>query len=150
MQMNRYNNIIQSMIRKLSRGYECYLAGIGEHESKNLWIVHYHFCNERLGIKNFGKDFNGEFLVSYDNSATFKVEELISAVEDSNPSFKFDGKDIASLLGKRIGLVLRGEEFVAEMQGELCLGVHIKVGQITTIDNVRSGNHPVFGIKPLL
>ena len=95
-------------------------------------------CLERNGF--LPKAFS--FIRSYKESALGFFKGFISAVEQSNPGYKWDF-DERKLVGKTIGVVLGDEEY-RKLDGNI--GTRLVFSQARSADVIRGGN---FSIPPL-
>ena len=79
---------------------------------------YYSEMRERFGTKDDVNDWVGRHFVSCKESAKGMFSRFCNAVNESNANFVFDGKthcDEQTLVGKRIGLVFREEEYNSNM-----------------------------------
>jgi hypothetical protein len=88
-------------------------------------------------------DWYGNFVRSYKESALGFFKGFITAIEQSNPGYKW-GWDEQTLVKKKIGLVLAYEEYLNKRNE---LKERIYVAQNRSIDAIRSGDFIVPEVK---
>ena len=91
------------------------------------------------------KQWQGNFIRSYKESALPFFKALITSVENSNKGFTFDGEDDQSLLKKSVGLAIGYEEYInstGKKRERMSIEPH-------SIDKVRSGEIKVPELKKL-
>jgi hypothetical protein len=90
--------------------------------------------------KNF---WGGSFFRSYKEKAQPMFKGFINAIEKSNPGYKWNW-DEKTLKGKKIGIVLMEEEYVAS-QGASAGQVKTRliVQEVRTLENIRKGEFKV-------
>jgi hypothetical protein len=89
--------------------------------------------------ERFG-NWSGRLIRSYKETALSFFKQFVTAVENSNPNFKFDETDEQKLVGKLVGVVL-GEEEYENDKGETKIA--LKVKQIRSADKIRSGDFKI-------
>ena len=114
---------------KLAAGaYICKITGVEDvpinpNTGKGDYLrIHYdiaegHFAGYYKGLREAHPDwtFIGSYIRSYKEAALGIFKRFCSAVSNSNGNYVFDGKtnaDESTLIGKKIGLVLREEEYI--------------------------------------
>lgn len=91
------------------------------------------------------KQWQGNFIRSYKESALPFFKALITSVENSNKGFTFDGEDEQSLVKKSVGLAIGYEEYInstGKKRERMSIEPH-------SIDKVRSGEIDVPELKKL-
>ena len=88
----------------------------------------------------------GVFHACYKDTALSFFAKFIGAVEESNSDYKFDSENEHEMVGKLVGLVLREEEYLDKQKD---IKIKLGVGKYTSVDKIRAGNYPEFGLKPL-
>lgn len=83
---------------------------------------------------------------SYKDSALCFFKGFMTALEESNPGYRFDDRDVQGLVGKRMGVVL-GEEEYQKRSGEI--GTRLYVCQVRSLDAIRAGDFKVPDLKCL-
>lgn len=83
---------------------------------------------------------------SYKPKALGFFKAFKTALEESNPGYKFDELDLRSMVGKRFGLVL-GEEEYQKNNGSI--GTRLYVAQTRSIQAIQKGDFKVPDLKRL-
>ena len=83
---------------------------------------------------------------SYKDKALGFFKSFLTALEESNPGYRFDGRNINGLVGKRMGVVL-GEEEYQKRNGEI--GERLYVYQVRSLAAIQSGDFKVPELKKL-
>lgn len=91
-----------------------------------------------------GWPYAGVLIRSYKPKAQPFFKGFLSAVEASNPGYRFDN-DERTLRGRLVGLVLGEEEY--EYNGEL--RTRLRVASVRSVDTIRSGEYDTPTIKKL-
>lgn len=87
----------------------------------------------------------GKFIRSYKKKAAGFFKGFVTAVEESNPKYKWAWEE-QTLNGKMIGLVLGSEEYVSN-SGEV--KERLYVAQNRSVDAIRKGDYKVPELKKL-
>jgi hypothetical protein len=95
------------------------------------------------GIPTPGYDPN-VFYACYKESALPFFVKFLTAVNQSNPGFSFNGEDLTAFIGQKIGVVLREEPYISK-RGRA--GTKLSVVHYCTVNDVRSGNYPNFDLN---
>lgn len=77
---------------------------------------------------------------SYKESALGFFKAFISAVEESNPRYKFDDQNLRQLVGKKMGVVL-GEESYTKSNGDP--GTRLYVYQVRSVGAIAEGKYKI-------
>lgn len=89
----------------------------------------------------------GTFYRSYKDTAKGFFKGFITAVENSNPGYKWNWNE-QSLKGKKIGIVLREEEYIPQQGNDAGkLKTRLAVDQVHSADKIRKGDYKVKEIK---
>ena len=106
---------------------------IAEGEFKDYYL-------ELYKTMNF---WGGSFYRSYKEKAQSFFKGFITAVEESNPTFKWDWNE-QKLKGQRIGVVLREEEYIPQ-QGPNAGKVKTRliVDEVRSADKIRKGDFKI-------
>ena len=83
---------------------------------------------------------------SYKDNALGFFKAFLTALEESNPGYRFDSRNINGLVGKRMGVVL-GEEEYQKRNGEI--GERPYVYQVRSLAAIQSGDFKVPELKCL-
>ena len=83
---------------------------------------------------------------SYKDACLGYFKQRKTAVEKSNPGFRFDCNSPSSLVGKYIGVVL-GEEEYEKANGSV--GKRLYVAQVRSIQSIQSGDFKVPDLKTI-
>lgn len=83
---------------------------------------------------------------SYKDNALGFFKAFLTALEESNPGYRFDSRNISGLVGKRMGVVL-GEEEYQKRNGEI--GERLYVYQVRSLAAIQSGDFKVPELKCL-
>lgn len=76
---------------------------------------------------------------SYKQNALPFFKAFTTAVEESNPGYKFDN-DENKLRGKIVGIILQEEEY---KKNDGSIGTRLVVARFTSVDNIRKGDFKV-------
>lgn len=132
----------------IANGYVCRIKSVEDNESgeylkfefdiaEGTFKGYYAALEEAINI------WLGNFIKSYKEAALPFFKGFITAIENSNPGFKYEDGNEQSLKGKLIGLVMREEEY-QKRGGDIA--VNVKVDEVRSVDKIRKGD---FKIKPL-
>lgn len=132
-------------------GYICGITNVIDDEQKEYLKIEYDFAEGKF--KNYWRELNkakgfwgGSFIRSYKEKALPFFKGFKTAVEQSNPGYKFDEDNLAALKRKLIGLVLGEEEYQAN---DGSIKSRLYVAQILSADKIKSGNFKVPSLKKL-
>lgn len=94
--------------------------------------------------KRWGGDWYTNFIRSYKEKALGMFKHFINCVEESNKGFSWDWNEKA-LIGKRVGVVLREEEYI---KNDGSVGSSLKVYSVKTVKQIEDGDFDVPAKKP--
>lgn len=137
--------------RKLIKGgYVCPIKKVIDHADKEYLEIYYDIAEGEYkdwfndNFEKFGT-WNGKFNRSYKDAAKTFFKGFTTAVEQSNPGYKWNW-DEKTLANKYIGLVLGEKEYISKT-GEI--KVCLEVSRNTSIDKIRSGDFKIPDLKKL-
>ena len=131
-------------------GYVCRIESVQDVVEKEYLKIEYDFAEgehkqhyfELFQAKGF---WGGRFIRSYKEKALPFFKSFNTAVENSNPGYKWDN-DERKLLTKFVGLVLAEEEY---RKNDGKIGTRLYVDQTRSVDEIRKGNFKVPELKRL-
>ena len=131
-------------------GYICRIESVQDVVEKEYLKIEYDFAEgehkhhyfELFQAKGF---WGGRFIRSYKEKALPFFKGFITAVENSNPGYKWDN-DERKLLTKFVGIVLAEEEY---RKNDGKIGTRLYVDQTRSVDEIRKGNYKVPELKRL-
>lgn len=129
-------------------GYVCRIISTIDKPDKEylemeIDIAEGEFKGYYAGLMEQFNFWGGKLIKSYKESALPFFKGFTTAVEKSNPNFKFIEGDEKCLNNKLIGIVFREEEY-QKQNGDIV--VNVKVDEVRSVDKIRKGD---FKIKPL-
>lgn len=132
-------------------GYICKITSIADFSDKEYLkieydIAHGQYAGYYLQLWQNRQFWGGNFIKSYKELALPFFKGFITAVENSNQGFNFDGKNEQSLKGKYVGLVL-GEEEYKSNSGEVKKRLY--VAEVRSVQNIKDGKYNVPELKKL-
>lgn len=132
----------------IAGGYVAVIKNIENDEKKQCLKISFdiaegQFKDYYLNLYKAINFWGGNFYRSYKEKAQSFFKAFITAVENSNPSFRWDWNE-QNLKGKRVGVVLREEEYIP-MQGSDAGRVKTRliVDEIKSADKIRKGDFKV-------
>lgn len=132
-------------------GYICKITKVSDIPEKEYLKIEYdialgQYVGYYLQLWQSRQFWGGSFMKSYKEKALPFFKGFITATENSNQGFKFDGQDDQSLRGKFIGLVLAEEEYNSN-SGEVKKRLY--VAEIRSVQNIKDGKFNVPELKKL-
>lgn len=118
---------------------------VAEGEYKGYWREQTASLIERGKLNPGEWAWGGKTIKSYKEKALPYFKAFITAVEESNPGYKFNN-DEKTLRGKIVGVVLREEEYQAN---DGSIKTKLVVDRFTNAEKIRSGNYEVRPKKTL-
>lgn len=118
---------------------------VTEGEFKGYWREQTASLIERGKLNPGEWAWGGKTIKSYKEKALPFFKGFITAVEQSNPGYKFNN-DEKTLRGKLVGVVLREEEY---MGNDGNIKTKLVVDRFTSVDKIRSGDYEVRSKKTL-
>lgn len=118
---------------------------VAEGEFKGYWREQTASLVERGKLNPGEWAWGGKTIKSYKEKALPFFKGFITAVEQSNPGYKFNN-DEKTLRGKLVGVVLREEEY---MGNDGNIKTKLVVDRFTSVDKIRSGDYEVRPKKTL-
>lgn len=149
-QINDWENIKEATeFPKLTEGGYIGIVKIVEDDSGKEYlkigydIAEGEYKDYYTKLYNSQNFWGGTFYRSYKESASAFFKGFITAIERSNPAYKWNWNE-QTLKGKLIGLVLGLEEYIPTM-GEHAGKVkeRLYVAQVRTVDEIRTGNYKI-------
>lgn len=137
--------------RAVPGGYVAVITGVQDREDKEYLFLEWDFvegplagshrdCFARQGFWPMG------FMRSYKEKALPFFKAFKTALEESNPGYRFDEANLNAMVGRRVGVVLGEEEYLTR-NGEVKQS--LKVQQTRSVDAIRRGNFEVPALKKL-
>lgn len=125
-------------------GYICRIINVEDEVAKEYLKIYFdivegEFKNHYQGLWEAKNFWAGNFIKSYKEKALPFFKGFVTAVEGSNPGYKFDN-DETKLKGKLIGVVLQEEEYVAN-DGNV--KVRLIVQEPHSINKIRNNDYKV-------
>ena len=125
-------------------GYIIKIESVNDVPEKEYLQIEYDFAEGQLKghyanlfeSKGF---WGGKFIRSYKESALPFFKGFITAVENSNPNYKWDNNE-KNLVRRIVGAVIAEEEY-RKNNGEI--GTRFYVDQLRSVDEIRKGNFKV-------
>lgn len=135
-------------------GYVALIKNIEDKPSQEYLKISYdiaegEFKGYYMDLYNSQNFWGGSFFRSYKESAASFFKGFITAVEKSNPGFKWNWNE-QLLKGKLVGVVLQEEEYIpteGSHAGEL--RTRLIVSDIHSVDKIRKGDFKVKDKKTL-
>lgn len=118
---------------------------VAEGEFKGYWREQTASLIERGKLNPGEWAWGGKTIKSYKEKALPFFKGFITAVEQSNPGYKFNN-DEKTLRGKLVGVVLREEEY---MGNDGNIKTKLVVDRFTSVDKIRSGDYEIRPKKTL-
>lgn len=131
-------------------GYICRIINVEDESSKEYLKIYFdivegQFKGHYQGLWEAKNFWGGNFIRSYKEKALPFFKGFITAVENSNPGYKFDN-DETKLKGKLIGIVLQEEEYEAN---DGSVKVKLSVQESHSINKIRNKDFKIKDIKKL-
>lgn len=140
----------QEFARVTPGGYVCVITSVEDKPEKEYLYVQ--FDIDAGELKGYYRDlynrhgfWGGDTFRSYKDSALGFFKSFITAVEKSNPGYKWNN-DESTLVGKRIGFVLGEEEYEAN---DGTIKTKIKPQFVHSVDAIQKGEFKVPALKKL-
>lgn len=136
-------------VRLAAGGYICKITKVEDVPGKEYLKIYYDiaqgdfkgYFTDLMDAKNF---WGGTFIKSYKETALSFFKAFTTAVENSNPKYKFDN-DETKLVGRLVGLVLGEEGYVAN-DGSSKNRLYVK--ETRSIDVIKNKQFEVPEYKP--
>jgi len=136
-------------------GYVAVIKNIEDDSDKECLRISYDiaegkFKNYYMSLYNSQNFWGGNFFRSYKESAIGFFKGFITAIEKSNPTYRWDWNE-QGLKGKLIGIVLQEEEYIPQ-QGKYAGQVRTRliVQEVHSVDKIRKGDYTVKEKKSLV
>lgn len=126
--------------RLVPGGYICEIKAVSDNSDKQYLKISYditegNFAGYWGNYEERSGNWRGNFYRSYKESAAGMFKGFINAVEASNEGFSWNWKE-QELVGKKIGLVIGDEEYIAN---DGSVGTWPKVRTVKSVEAIRNG-----------
>jgi len=125
--------------------YIAKIFSVKDNEEKKCLEICWDFAEGAYIGENQATYFRAKFwptrlFQSYKDSALGFLKAFKTAVEESNPGYRFDTRAIEALDGKKIGVVLGSEEY---RKNDGSVGERLYVYQVRSIRSIQNGDFTV-------
>lgn len=129
--------------------YIAVITGVEDNEEKQYLRIRWDYHEGRYKGENAKTSQRAGFwpttlFRSYTDKALGFFKGFKTAVEDSNPNYRFDDRRPDGLEGKLVGVVLGEEEY---MKKDGTVGTRLYVAQTRSLDAIRRGDFEVPALK---
>jgi len=129
-------------------GYIAIIKNVADDANKECLKISYdiaegEFKNYYMDLYRSQNFWGGNFFRSYKENAISFFKGFITAIEKSNPGYKWDWNE-QGLKGKKVGIVLQEEEYIPQ-QGKHAGEVRIRliIQEVHTLEKIRKGEYTV-------
>lgn len=132
-------------------GYTAVICGVRDDEQKEYLEIRWDFLDRpymganKATYQRFGW-WPTKLYRSYKEKARGMFKAFFTAVEESNPGYKFDDYNPSGLIGKKLGIVLREEEY---WKNDGSVGKRLAVSAVKTVQQIADGDYKVLPLKKL-
>lgn len=131
-------------------GYIGKICRVEDKEEREFLTIEWDFCEGPLTGSNkdcyLRNDFWPlRFVRSYKTSALSFFKAFKTALEESNPGYRFNEDDLDGMVGKTLGIVLGEEETFNNGR----VKVRLVVREVRSVDSIRKGAFTTPPLKPL-
>ena len=148
-----WNNVQENsgFRRPTPGGYIAAIMDVEDHEDKESLLIAWDFADGEFRGTNF--EANKRFgywpmriLRSYKESALPFFKSFKTALEKSNPGYKFQEENVYAMIHRYIGVVLGEEEYIAK---DGTLKTRLDVQDVRSVDAIRNNDYRVPELRKL-